>query len=335
MRYRLLGRTGLRVSEVFFGAMTFYERGAEPRFRAMLDAYAEAGGNVIDTASAYGDSEAILGDLLGKDRDSFVLATKYTLSRDQNDPNAAGNHRKNMILTLEQSLRRLRTDYVDLYWVHSWDRHTPIEETLRALDDAVRAGKIRYVGISNAPAWLVSRANTLAEWRGWTPFAGLQVQYNLLQRDIERELLPMCEALGVTIAAWAPLARGMLAGKLTGAGSPGSNSRINVDEASARDRAVAKMVQEVADEVGATPAQVALAWIWHRSPVMHPIIGATSVEQVKDNVGASGVTLPGDAMRRLAAATEFQKGYPHDFMDEVDDHPGVYGTRRVTPRASS
>ncbi|MFC0105051.1 aldo/keto reductase [Kibdelosporangium aridum] len=333
MRYRLLGRTGLRVSEVFFGAMTFYERGAgEPEFRAMLDAYADGGGNVIDTASAYGESEAILGELLGKRRDSFVLATKYTLSRDQDDPNAAGNHRKNMILTLEQSLRRLRTDYIDLYWVHSWDRHTPIEETLRALDDAVRAGKIRYVGISNAPAWLVSRANTLAEWRGWTAFAGLQVQYNLLQRDIERELLPMAEALGITVAAWAPLARGVLAGKLTGSGAAGSDARIDTSTATLREHTVAQAVQEVADELGASPAQVALAWLWHKSPLVHPIIGATSAAQVKDNLGATNVDLSDELMRRLEAGTDFKRGYPYDFLAECEDHPGVYGTKRVTAR---
>nr|CEL13856.1 aldo/keto reductase [Kibdelosporangium sp. MJ126-NF4]CTQ88224.1 aldo/keto reductase [Kibdelosporangium sp. MJ126-NF4] len=316
---------------MFFGAMTFYERGGEREFRAMLDAYADAGGNVIDTASAYGESESILGELLAEDRDRFVLATKYTLSRDQDDPNASGNHRKNMVLTLERSLRRLRTDYIDLYWVHSWDRHTPIEETMRVLDDAVRAGKIRYVGISNAPAWLVSRANTLAEWRGWSAFAGLQVPYNLLQRDVERELLPMARALGVTIAAYAPLAQGKLAGRLTGSGAAGSGQRINVDEATALERTVAQAVQEVADELGASPAQVALAWLWHRSQMVHPIIGATSAEQVKDNVGAVGVTIGEDAMRRLAAATGFTPGYPQDDLETSEEHPFVYGTKRVSP----
>lgn len=337
MRYRLLGRTGLRVSEIFFGAMTFYERGREREFQAMLDTYVDAGGNVIDTASAYGESEAILGELLGDRRDSLVLATKYTLSRDPNDPNASGNHRKNMLLTLEQSLRRLRTDRIDLYWVHTWDRHTPIEETMRVLDDAVRAGKILYVGISNAPAWLVSRANTLAEWRGWSAFAALQMQYNLLQRDVERELLPMSEALGLTIAAYAPLAQGKLAGKLTGSGAAGSGGRIKVEDASAsdRDRSVARVVQDVADELGVTAAQVALAWMWHRSPRVHPIIGATSAEQVKDNVGAAGVVIPQDAMRRLAEATGFTRGYPQDMLDESEDHPFVYGTKLVTPAASS
>ena len=207
MRYRLLGTSGLRVSELFLGAMTFGDAsgpGAPPeKCRRMLDAYPEAGGNVIDTAVNYrgGESESIVGDLLDGRRDRFVVATKYTVSRDGADPNAAGNHRKNLILSLETSLRRLRTEYIDLYYVHIWDRHTPVEETMRALDDAVRAGKVLYVGISDTPAWVIANANTLATWRGWTPFVGLQVPYNLLKRDIERELLPMAEAFGMSVAA--------------------------------------------------------------------------------------------------------------------------------------
>ena len=199
MRYRLLGNTGLRVSQLFLGAMTFGDPdtvGAAPEeCRRMVDAYAEAGGNVIDTASNYrgGASEAIVGEVLEGRRDQFVVATKYTVARDPGDPNAAGNHRKNLRLSLETSLRRLRTDYVDLLWVHMWDAHTPVEETIRALDDVVRAGRVLYVGISDTPAWVVARANTLAELRGWTVFAGLQVPYSLLQRDVERELLPMAE----------------------------------------------------------------------------------------------------------------------------------------------
>ena len=201
MRYRLFGASGLRVSDLFLGAMTFGEQGgvgAPPAECArMLDAYADPGGNVIDTAINYrgGASEEILGDLLRGRRDRFVLATKYTVARDRDDPNAAGNHRKNLRLSLETSLRRLRTDYVDIYWVHMWDQHTPAEETMRALDDEVRAGKILYVGISDTPAWVISRANTLADWRGWTAFSGVQAPYSLLRRDIERELLPMAEAM--------------------------------------------------------------------------------------------------------------------------------------------
>lgn len=215
MQYKLLGRTGLRVSELFLGMMRFGHQTDPAEARKIVDLYAEAGGNVLDTADYYdlGGSELVTGQAIEGRRDRFVLASKYTLSRDASDPNAAGNHRKNLTLALEQSLQRLGTDYLDLYWVHLWDRHTPIEETMRALDDAVRAGKVLYVGISDAPAWVVARGNTLAEWRGWTPFAGLQVPYSLLNRDIERELLPMAESLGLSVAAWATLAHGSLAGR--------------------------------------------------------------------------------------------------------------------------
>lgn len=330
MRYRLLGGTGLRVSELFFGAMTFYERGAGlTEYGAMLDAYADAGGNVIDTASAYGESEAILGELLPDRRDRFVVATKYSISRDRTDPNAAGNHRKNLTLSLESSLRRLRTDYIDLYWVHLWDRHTPVEETMRALDDAVRAGKILYVGISDAPAWVVSRANTLAEWRGWTAFAGLQVPYNLLKRDIERELLPMAEAFGMSVAAWGPLAGGILSGKFTGAADPGANTRVDPRSLTARDHAVARAVQEAAGELGATPAQVAIAWTRARSAAVHPIVGANGLKQLIDNLGAADLVLPEEAVRRLESAAEFEIGFPGDFLAECEADPWVFGEKRL------
>ena len=187
LRYRLLGRTGLRVSELFLGAMTFGDPdtvGAAPEeCRRILDAYTDAGGNVVDTAINYrgGASESILGELLEGRRDRFVVSTKYTVSRDGSDPNAAGNHRKNLRLSLDTSLHRLRTDYIDLYWVHLWDAQTPIEETIRALDDVVHAGKVLYLGVSDTPAWIVAQANTLAAQQGWTPFAALQAPYSLLQ----------------------------------------------------------------------------------------------------------------------------------------------------------
>ncbi|MFI6576159.1 aldo/keto reductase [Nocardiopsis sp. NPDC050513] len=336
MRYRLLGRTGLRVSELFFGAMTFYERGDAVReYEAMLRAYADAGGNVVDTASAYGDSEDILGELLSGQRDRFVLATKYTLSRDGEDPNAAGNHRKNLRLSLERSLRRLRTDYLDLYWVHLWDRHTPVEETMRALDDAVRAGKILYVGISDAPAWVVSHADTLADWRGWTPFAGVQVPYNLLKRDAERELLPMAEALGLTLAAWGPLAGGVLSGKFTDRERVPAGTRVDPGSLSPRDHEVARAVGEVAGGLGATPAQVAIAWTRARSAAVHPIVGASGVGQLTENLRAVDVDLPEEAVRQLEAATGFEVGFPGDFIAQCEEPPGAFGaaSARVIGRA--
>jgi aryl-alcohol dehydrogenase-like predicted oxidoreductase len=330
MRYRLFGDTGLRVSELFLGAMTFGEQGgvgAPPEeCRRIFDAYADAGGNVVDTAINYrgGASEEILGELLAGRRDRFVLATKYTASRDRDDPNGAGNHRKNLRLSLELSLRRLRTDYLDIYWVHMWDRHTPIEETMRALDDEVRAGRILYIGISDTPAWLVSQANTLAQWHGWTAFAGLQAPYSLLQRDIERDLLPMAEAFGMTVTTWSPLAGGILSGKFTRPGGP-PNPGTRVDPASltAHQRQVATVVQSVADDLGATASQVAIAWTRRRSPAIHPIIGARRLDQLIVNMGALDIALPADSVAQLESAATFEVGFPTSFIDETS--PWVFG----------
>ncbi|MFF3818394.1 aldo/keto reductase [Streptomyces bluensis] len=340
MRYRLLGRSGLRVSELFLGAMTFGEQGGvgapKEECARILDAYATVGGNVIDTAVNYrgGESERIVGELLKGQRDRFVLSTKYTVSRDGSDPNAAGNHRKNLALSLETSLRRLDTDYVDIYWVHIWDRNTPVEETMRALDDAVRSGKVLYVGISDAPAWVVARANTLAEWRGWSPLSALQVSYSLLNRDAERELLPMAEAFGMSVAAWSPLQNGVLSGKYTRPGgvAPGTATRLSADAIGDRERAVAQAVQEAADELGVTPAQVAISWTAARFPGVHPILGARRVEQLTDNLGAAGLVLPDDVVARLEEATDFRPGFPSEFIE--DTSAWVYGTagQRVVPR---
>ncbi|SDM16187.1 aldo/keto reductase [Allokutzneria albata] len=311
MRYRLFGRTGLRVSELVLGTMTFDDPG---QARRTIDAFADAGGNFLDTASAYGESESLLGEAV-EQRDRFVIGTKYTLSRDAADPNGAGSQRKNLRLSLERSLRRLRTDYIDVYWVHIWDRHTPLEETMRALDDAVRAGRILHVGISDAPAWVVSRANTLAEWRGWTPFAGLQVPYSLVRRDVERELLPMAEALGLSVTAWAPLAAGLLSG--------GASRRVDPAKLSPRERAAADAVRSAAAEVGATPSQVALAWIRQKSPAVLPLVGARNAEQIAENVVS--ITLPDEVMRRLDDAAEFERGFPADFIAECETSPFVFG----------
>ncbi|WP_394619116.1 aldo/keto reductase [Lentzea sp. JNUCC 0626] len=305
MRYRLFGQTGLRVSELLLGTMTLR---SEEAARPVIEAYADAGGNFLDTASAYGESEEVLGAVLGRRRDRFVVATKYSLSRDPGDPNAGGNHRKNLVGSLEQSLRRLRTDHVDVLWVHVWDRHTPVEETMRALDDVVRAGKVLYVGMSDAPSWVVARANTLAEWRGWSAFAGLQVPYSLLWRDVERELLPMASALGLTVAAWAPLAAGKLSGGTQRSG-----------RLSEREEAAARAVREVAGELGATPAQVALAWVRGKGAL--PLVGARTPEHVRDCLGE--VVLPPESVARLEAAAPFVRGFPADFVDECE--PVAFG----------
>jgi aryl-alcohol dehydrogenase-like predicted oxidoreductase len=336
VRYQTFGRTGLRVSELVLGAMTFGEQGGVgapiEECRRMLDMYADAGGNMVDTAINYrgGASEEILGELLGEGnagrRDRFVLSTKYTVTRDATDPNGGGSHRRNLRLSLETSLRRLRTDHVDVYWVHIWDRHTPIEETMRALDDAVTAGKILYVGISDAPAWLVSRANTLAEWRGWTPFAGLQVPYSLINRDAERELLPMAEAFGMSVTAWSPLGGGILSGKYDKS-EMSENSRLDPSAITEHDRAIAQTVAEVAAELNATSAQVALAWIQQRPGVL-PMLGARTAEQLADNLKCSDISLTPEMSEKLEQATGFKPGFPTDFINQTEQW--VLGAAAIT-----
>src|SRR4030081_1426460 len=225
MRYRLLGNSGLRVSEAALGTMTFGDDwgwgAAKDEARKVYDAFREAGGNFIDTANLYtnGTSESFLGEFMEGHRQSVVLATKYSNAFPGTDPNVAGNQRKNMMQSVEASLKRLRTDYIDLYWVHIWDRMTPVEEVMRGLDDLVRAGKVLYTGISDAPAWWIAQASTLAHLRGWSPFVGLQIEYSLIERTVERELIPVAKALNIGVTAWSPLANGVLTGKYHGQGS--------------------------------------------------------------------------------------------------------------------
>ncbi len=234
VKYGLLGKSGLRVSEVALGAMTFGDEWGwgSPKDEAqkIYDTYREAGGNFIDTANLYtnGTSEKLVGEFIRGHRESIVLATKYSNATPGNDPNAAGNHRKSMMQALEASLKRLQTDYIDLYWVHIWDGITPVEEVMRGLDDIVRQGKVLYVGISNAPAWWIAQANTVAELRGWTQFIGLQIEYSLIERTVERELIPMAKALNLGVLAWSALARGVLSGKYHGAGK-GDGGRMTND----------------------------------------------------------------------------------------------------------
>ncbi|WP_306210635.1 aldo/keto reductase [Actinoplanes sp. RD1] len=328
MRYRTLGRTGLRVSEMFLGTMTFGEDwgwGAPlDECRKLFSAYVEAGGNVIDTADKYTDgaSERIVGELVKADRDRLVVATKYTLSRDGSDPNASGNHRKSLTQAVEASLSRLDTDRIDLLWVHIWDPGTPVEETMRALDDLVRAGKVLYVGISDSPAWVVSRANAIAEFRGWTSFAGVQLPYSLVQRDGERELLPMAESLGLSVAAWGPLAQGLLSGKHTRS-TPTEHTRIRASDVSEQHLRVARTVDAVADELGVSSSQVALAWLRARRPYVHPVVGARRLGQLTDNLAAADLRLPAEAVDRLDAASAIELGFPADFIAE--QRPFVYG----------
>src|SRR5271157_4406228 len=239
MNYQLLGRSGLRVSDLCLGTMTFGEDwgwgAAKDEARKIYDIYREAGGNFIDTANIYtnGSSEKLVGEFIASHREEVVLATKYTNAatgfsgQPGTDANAGGNQRKNMVQAVEASLRRLGTDYIDLYWLHIWDQLTPVEEVMRGFDDLVRAGKVLYVGISDAPAWVVAKSNTLAELRGWTRYVGLQIEYSLLERTVERELIPMAKDQQMTVLAWSPLRGGALTGKYLAGDSAGADARYN------------------------------------------------------------------------------------------------------------
>jgi aryl-alcohol dehydrogenase-like predicted oxidoreductase len=330
LRYRLLGRSGLKVSELCLGTMSFGQRwsfGAdEPTSHAVLDAYAEAGGNFLDSANAYhgGETEEFVGRWLEGKRDRQVVATKYTLATDMNDPNTAGSHRKNLTLSVEASLRRLRTDYIDLLWVHAWDDYTPYEETMRALDDLVRSGKALYIGVSDTPAWVVSASNVLAELRGWTAFVGLQIEYSLLERTPERELLPMAEQFGLSVLAWGPLGAGVLTGKYTRGGDNDSLRKAGNEQrgrTTERGLAIAREVDAVADELGVTSTQVAIAWVASRGYPYIPLVGARKVEQLTDSLGASSVRLTAEQLSRLDQASAIELGFPHDFlrMDGIRD----------------
>jgi len=323
MKYRLFAKSGLRVSEAALGTMTFgQERGwgaPKDESRKVYDAFREAGGNFIDTANIYtdGTSESFLGEFLEGHRDSVVLATKYSNAAPGNDPNAAGNHRKSMMQAVEASLKRLRTDYIDLYWVHIWDAITPVEEVMRGLDDLVRLGKVLYVGISDVPAWWIAQANTLADLRGWSRFIGLQIPYNLIERTVERELIPMAKALDIGVTAWSPLSNGVLTGKYHGHG--GSElGRMNSETMKTfmpeqqRATRVVAAVKIVSEQTGRSMAQVALAWLRYRPVPVIPIIGARKLTQLQDNLASFDLELSAEHLKSLEEASRVELGFPQD-----------------------
>jgi aryl-alcohol dehydrogenase-like predicted oxidoreductase len=325
MRYALLGRSGLKVSELCLGTMTF---GAEWGWgadkdgcRAIFDSFVNAGGNFFDTANLYtgGSSERLLGDFVSTDRDAAVLATKYTNALPgARDPNAAGNQRKNMVQSLEASLKRLGTDRIDLFWVHAWDFLTSCEDVMRGLDDLVHQGKVLHVGISNAPAWVIARCNTLAELRAWTPFVALQIEYSLIERTVERELIPMARAFDLAVMAWSPLASGILTGKYATTGAENEKRRLDKTRMRAqgveRDTEIVRMVATVGAELDASPGQVALAWV--RAKGVLPILGARTLRQIEDNLGCIDLRLSGEQIARLDDISKTPLGFPHDFLTQ-------------------
>ena len=324
MRYQLLGPSGLRVSELCLGTMSFGDAwgfGAdEKESHRILDAFAEAGGNFVDTANAYhqGQSEEIVGSFLGPGRDRWVVATKYTLAMRAGDPNAAGNSRKNLRQSVEASLRRLRTDHLDLLWVHAWDHTTPVEEVMRALDDLVAAGKVHAVALSDTPAWVAAAAATLTGLRGWSPPVALQVEYSLLERTAERELLPMAEAFGLAVTAWAPMGAGVLTGKYTRGRSttPADSRRAAANQARLTERnlRIARELDRVADELGATSAQVAVAWLRQGGRRVVPVVGIRALDQLHDVLGCLEVELPAEHRARLDQVSRIELGFPYELL---------------------
>ena len=325
--YVTLGHSGLRVSPFCLGTMTFGEDlgwGTSVKdSEAILDRYIEKGGNFIDTANFYtkGHSEKIIGDHVGHDRqkrDRLVIATKFSGNLDVGDPNGGGSNRKSIVAACEQSLRRLRTDYIDHYWLHNWDALTPIEETMAALHDLVQAGKVRYLGVSDTPAWKVAEAQVITRFRGWSSFIGLQIEYSLLERTVEGELMPMAAELGLGVTPWSPLKSGVLSGKYTRK-SAGQDAPIGREWAKGfldeNSYTVIDELEKIAKKLDSTVARVALAWVQARSGVSSTIIGARTLAQLDDNLKALEVKLTAEQTTTLDALTKPKLGFPADFLD--------------------
>ena len=322
MKNRLLGKSGLRVSEINLGTMTFGEEwgwgATKEESKKIFDAYANKGGNFLDTANRYteGTSEKYVGEFIKSERDHFVLATKYTLYDRKDDPNFSGNHRKNMMRSVEGSLKRLETDYIDLLYLHAWDFLTPIEEILRGIDDLVRAGKILYAGISDTPAWIVSQANTIADMRGWTRFNALQIEYSLLERTVERDLIPMSREFDIAVTAWAPLAGGALTGKYLKESSDPKRLAEDSKRLDKRNVEITKAVMTLANEIGKSPAQVATRWTMQKNPTVIPIVGARTLAQIEDSLEAADFELTDEQIEKLNEVSKIELGFPHDFLKQ-------------------
>lgn len=340
--YYTLGRSGLRVSRLALGTMTFGDNwgwgAAEDTARTMFDRYLAAGGNFIDTADLYTDgaSEELLGRFVADSgtRDRVVLSTKFTYNAQPGNPNAGGNGRKNILRAVEGSLRRLRTDYIDLYLLHTWDRLTPAEEVVRTLDDLVRDGKIRYAGLSDVPAWYASRAQTYAEAHALAPLVNLQLEYSLIERHIEHEFVPMAGELGMGITAWSPLGMGLLSGKYkpgqAGGAGDGRLSKISgapgFDRFTERNWAIVGALEEVAARMHKPMAQVALNWVATQPGIASVIIGATKMAQLDDNLAALSFDIPADLLARLNEASALEPTFPYWFFGDVQQsriHGGV------------
>ncbi len=332
MRYKLLGKSGLRVSELALGTMTFGDDwgwgAGKEACQKIFDSYAEAGGNFIDTANYYtnGTSEKIVGELIASNRDYFVLATKYTLSMNPNDPNAGGNHRKNILQSVNASLKRLKTEYIDVLWLHAWDFTTPAEEIMRTLDDLVREGKVHYLGISDAPAWVIAKCNTIARMRGWTPFVAIQMQYNLIERTIERDLVPMAKEEEMSILAWGPLASGILTGKYNQTDAVKSTRlKSNNPRLTEHNLKIAQKVVDIAAALGQSPAQVGLNWVRQQGSNFIPLIGSRKPHQLQDNLDCLNFEIPDKFLAELSEISKIKMGFPHEFLASESVKEIIFG----------
>ncbi|QDQ84945.1 aldo/keto reductase [Paraburkholderia megapolitana] len=354
--YTLLGRSGLRVSPISLGTMTFGTEsgwGADEQVaQRLFDLYVDAGGNFIDTADMYtaGTSERWLGKFVAARslRDRLVIATKYSYNTQSGNPNTGGNHRKNLLRALDESLRRLGTDYIDLYYLHTWDRMTPVDEVMRAMDDAVRAGKIRYVGLSDTPAWFASRAQTLADWRGFEPVAAMQLEYSMIERNPENEFADLAVDLGMGLVPWSPLGMGVLSGKyrpsqsgavggFTGTGrlqSVAANPPPAFNKLTARNFAIVAELEAVASEADRPMAQVALNWLSQKRGVSSVIVGATKPEQLQESLGSLDFTLAPELIARLDAVSEPARPFPYYMF--ADGHQArIHGGVEVSSKPTA
>lgn len=336
MKYKLFGKSGLRVSEIALGTMTFGDNinwgSSEKTAKDIYKAFLEKGGNFIDTANVYtdGNSEKILGALIKPDRDKIVLSTKYSLSTDHKNPNASGNHRKNLVQSINHSLERLKTDYIDILFVHAWDNMTPVEEMMKALNELVNQGKVLYLAISDTPAWIISQANTIAELRGYSPFVSVQCEYSLLERTCEQEFIPLSQAFDLAITAWSPLAVGTLTGKYLNNENPkGSRGEAQPgwikDYLTPKRNEIVKAVVDIAKKVRKTPAQVALRWLMQKPVVCIPIIGAKNVEQLNDNLGSADFELSNEDINKLNEVSQYEVGFPYAFLKTDHVRTMLYG----------
>lgn len=331
MKYQTLGQSGLRVSELALGTMTFGDDwgwGADKETcKQLFETYAEAGGNFVDTANYYtnGSSERIVGDLIKSERDHFVLSSKFSLNMNPTDINAGGNHRKNIWQSLKASLKRLDTDYLDIFWLHIWDFTTPVEEIIQTLDDIVRQGLVHYIGISDTPAWVVAEANALAKLRGSSPFVASQAEYSLVKRDAERDLIPMADHFGMSTLAWSPLGGGLLTGKYQ-KGQARNSTRLQEGNSrfSEQNLSIAQKVVDIAKELGCEPSQVALAWLLAKNNII-PIIGSRKVAQLEQNLACLEIELTNVHLTTLNEVSQIDLGFPHNFINSENNRKMIFG----------